>query len=186
MLGNYKIAHLLGIAREHEEQFRHVEQELTKKGFICFTPAFYDLELYEAHKEMIDDMCYQKLLVADLCMIVTPEHIGRSTKARAQQSWDLGIPVYLWDEKCPKVYEEYDVRRVNHASLTKVINRLKADTADELIKEINERYEQYYDFLKKLKDAYDKRLMPKWRPCSTDTPFDMLPAIIYDPFATAF
>lgn len=174
MLGKYKVAHLIGIAREHEAEFRHVEQEMTKKGFICFTPTFYDLKLYEAHQEMIDDMCYQKLLVSDLCMIVTPEHIGKSTRARAQQSWDMGIPVYVWDDKCPKVYEECDIRRVDHSRLTKKIKKLGNVTADELIKDIRERYDQYYDFLERLKNAFDQGLMPKWRPCSTDTTFDML------------
>lgn len=34
---------MLGITREHEQQFRNVEVELTKQGYICFVPAVYKL-----------------------------------------------------------------------------------------------------------------------------------------------
>ena len=97
MIGNYKVAHLLGITREHEPQFRHVERELTKRGYICFAPAIYSLEIYNQHAELLDDMCYQKLLVCDICVVVTPEHIGKSTTLRIKQAAELGKPVYVWD-----------------------------------------------------------------------------------------
>lgn len=97
MIGNYKVAHLLGITREHEPQFRHVERELTKRGYICFAPAIYNLEIYNQHAELLDDMCYQKLLVCDICVVVTPEHIGKSTTKRIQQATEFGKPVYFWD-----------------------------------------------------------------------------------------
>lgn len=47
MFGKYKVAHLLGITREHEQQFRNVEIALTKQGYICFRPAIYDFEVYK-------------------------------------------------------------------------------------------------------------------------------------------
>lgn len=47
MIGKYKVAHLLGITREHEQQFRKAEIELTKAGYICFVPAIYDLPKYK-------------------------------------------------------------------------------------------------------------------------------------------
>ena len=97
MFGRYKVAHLLGITREHENQFRCVEQELTKAGYICFRPAIYDFAVYKQYADMLDEMCYQKLLICDFCVIVTPEHIGKSTSHRIQQSFDLGKPVYTWD-----------------------------------------------------------------------------------------
>lgn len=105
MIGPYKVAHLLGITREHEEIFRHVEIELTKEGYIVFRPAIYDFEVYKANAEMLDDMCYAKLFVCDFCVIVTPEHIGKSTKMRIKQAFDMHRPVYKWDKESNDLVE---------------------------------------------------------------------------------
>lgn len=96
MFGKYMVAHLLGITREHEKQFRDVEMALTKDGFICFAPVIYDFDVYQKFPEMLNNMCYEKLLVCDFCVLVTPEHIGRSTTDRILQAIDLGKPVYVW------------------------------------------------------------------------------------------
>lgn len=96
MIGKYKVAHLLGITRDHEMQFRNVERELTKAGIICFAPAIYDYDIYKQYPDMLDDMCYEKLLVCDYCVLVTPEHIGKSTTNRIMQAIALGKPVYVW------------------------------------------------------------------------------------------
>ena len=96
MFGKYKVAHLLGITRDHESQFRHAETELTKAGIIYFVPAIYDVNIYKQHPDMLDDMCYEKLLVCDYCVLVTPEYIGKSTTNRIMQAIELGKPVYVW------------------------------------------------------------------------------------------
>lgn len=106
MMGKFKVAHLLGITREHEKEFRHAERVLTKNGFICFAPVIYNYDEYLMHQSMIDEMCYQKLLTADLCVIVTPYHIGKSTKLRIQQARRLGIPVYIWNNELLEEYKE--------------------------------------------------------------------------------
>lgn len=96
----YKIAHLIGITREHEEQFRNAEKILTENGYIVFAPVFYNLEKYLSFGEspnMIDDMCYQKLLLCDFLVIVTPEHIGKSTAMRIEQARELSKPVYVFE-----------------------------------------------------------------------------------------
>lgn len=41
-------------------------------------------------------MCYEKLLVCDFCVVVTPEHIGKSTTNRIRQAIQLNKPVYIW------------------------------------------------------------------------------------------
>lgn len=97
MFGKYKVAHLLGITREHEQQFRNVEVELTKQGYICFVPAIYCFETYKQHSDLLDDMCYEKLLVCDFCVVVTPEHIGKSTSNRIRQAISMNKPVYVWE-----------------------------------------------------------------------------------------
>lgn len=98
MFGKYKVAHLLGITREHEKQFRSVETELTKKGYICFAPVIYSLDVYNQYPDLLDDMCYEKLLVCDFCVLVTPEHIGKSTRNRIKQAVRLGKPVYVYED----------------------------------------------------------------------------------------
>lgn len=97
MFGKYKVAHLLGITREHERYFRHVETELTKAGYICFAPVIYSLDIYNQYPDLLDDMCYEKLLVCDFCVVVTPEHIGKSTVNRIRQAISLEKPIYVWE-----------------------------------------------------------------------------------------
>lgn len=104
MFGKYKVAHLLGITREHEKQFRHVETALTKMGFICFAPVIYEFDVYKQYCDLIDDMCYEKLLVCDICVIVTPEHIGKSTQNRIEQAMKLNKSVYVWEDNELKPY----------------------------------------------------------------------------------
>lgn len=99
MIGKYKVAHLLGRTRNHEVPFRYVETELTKQGYICFAPVVYDFNTYKENAELLDDMCYEKLLVCDICVVVAPEFIGKSTQLRIQQAKELGKPVYLFDDK---------------------------------------------------------------------------------------
>ena len=95
MIGKYKVAHLLGIARGHEKSFRFVEQVLTAKGYICFAPAFYNLDLYNECPDLLDDMCYEKLKVCDIAVVVTPDHIGKSTSTRIKQCKELNKPCYV-------------------------------------------------------------------------------------------
>lgn len=104
MFGKYKVAHLLGITREHEKQFRHVETALTKMGFICFAPVIYEFDVYKQYCDLIDDMCYEKLLACDICVIVTPEHIGKSTQNRIAQAMELNKSVYVWEDNKLKPY----------------------------------------------------------------------------------
>lgn len=42
-------------------------------------------------------MCYEKLLVCDFCVVVTPEHIGKSTSNRIRQAISMNKPVYVWE-----------------------------------------------------------------------------------------
>lgn len=118
MFGKYKVAHLLGITREHESQFRHVERELTKAGYICFAPAIYDFDVYKQYPDLLDDMCYEKLLVCDLCVVVTPEHIGKSTTNRINQAISLNKPVYIWmdDKLMPYVSNGKTYQTDNYSS----------------------------------------------------------------------
>lgn len=67
-------------------------------------PSDYDIDVYKQYSNLIDDICYQKLLICDLCVIVTPEHIGESTKKRIRQSIELGKPVYVWKDNEFKLY----------------------------------------------------------------------------------
>lgn len=105
----YKIAHLIGITREHEEQFRNAEKILTENGYIVFAPVFYNLEKYLSFGEypnMLDDMCYQKLILCDFLVIVTPEHIGESTSNRIEQAKELNKPVYILENGELKNFEQ--------------------------------------------------------------------------------
>lgn len=98
MSGKYEIAHLVGITREHEKQFRNAEKILTRNGYIVFAPVFYNMEEYLSFGEcpnMLDDMCSEKLLMCDFLVLVTPEHIGKSTTQRIEQAISLGKKIYV-------------------------------------------------------------------------------------------
>ena len=105
MFGKFKVAHLLGVTRDHEKQFRQVETELTKMGYICFAPVIYSLSVYKQYPDLLDDMCYEKLLVCDICVIVTPDHIGKSTQNRIKQAVEFGKPVYVWENNGLKEFD---------------------------------------------------------------------------------
>ena len=123
MFGKYKVAHLIGITREHEKEFRYVEAQLTKMGYICFAPVIYDYDIYKEYSELIDDMCYEKLLISDICVIVTPEHIGKSTQLRIKQAKELNKPVYMLENNILSLYKEASLRafRSPHNTLNVVI-----------------------------------------------------------------
>ena len=92
MIGKYKLAHIGGIARGHEKQFRACETALTLDGYICFAPVVYDMEVYKQHPDLLDDMCYEKLLICDLFVIATPEHIGKiNTSCRTFSRNDVSV-----------------------------------------------------------------------------------------------
>lgn len=93
----YKIAHLLGRTRNNEELFRHVEKVLTMQGYICFAPVVYDLDEYLKHADLLDSMCYQKLLMTDICVIVSANDIGVSTNKRIEQCKEFKIPLYIFE-----------------------------------------------------------------------------------------
>ena len=105
----YEIAHLIGITREHEEQFRNAEKILTRKGYIVFTPVFYNMEEYLSfgkYPNMLDDMCYEKLLMCDFLVLVTPEHVGKSTTLRREQANTMGKKVYVLENDILKEFRQ--------------------------------------------------------------------------------
>lgn len=112
MIGSYRVAHLLGVTRWHEPTFRDVERELTKADYIVFAPAIYDFYVYLAHKDVLNDMCYEKLKICDLCVLVTPEHVGKSTSNRIRQAFEMGKPVYIWDNKTKYFGELLDEKKL--------------------------------------------------------------------------
>ena len=84
------------------EKISDNEYELEKDGYVL---------VIDADGNILDDMCYEKLLVCDICVVVTPEHIGKSTTNRIKQAFELGKPVYLWEngnmvEFTPNMLEE--------------------------------------------------------------------------------
>lgn len=100
----FKIAHLLGITREHEAQFRHIEKRLTQQGYIVFAPVIYNVEEWKLQADMLDEMCYQKLLMCDFCVLATPEHVGKSTSLRIRQAREMGKEIYVFEDDSLKAY----------------------------------------------------------------------------------
>jgi hypothetical protein len=95
MFGKYKVVHLVGSTRGNEDIFKFVEEKLIRLGYIVFRPTFYNVKQYDECKEMLDDMCYEKLLISDIICIVS--HIGDSTINRINQARELGKEVMMWN-----------------------------------------------------------------------------------------
>lgn len=102
MFGKFKVAHLLGSTKGNEKQFREVETALTKMGYIVFAPVIYSLSIYKQYPDLLDNMCYEKLLVSDICVIATPDYIGESTRNRIRQAIEFGKPAYIWNNGLKK------------------------------------------------------------------------------------
>lgn len=119
MIGKYKLVHIGGVTRFNNGIFRKIEEDLTLQGYICFAPVIYDVEKWEPHQELLDDMCHEKLLICDIFVIATPWHIGQSTTKRIQECKELNIPimVYNFNTKQLENYEEgicYDRGKYGH------------------------------------------------------------------------
>lgn len=54
MFGKYKVIHLVGSTKDNRDVFRHIEEELTKLGYIVFAPVFYDINIYNQMPELLD------------------------------------------------------------------------------------------------------------------------------------
>lgn len=104
----YKIVHLLGSVKNNEGIFRYIELKLTNMGYIVFAPVIYDYDIYKQNKEMIDEMCEQKLNMSDFCVVVNPQHIGESTRKRIEQCFILNKAVYFWQNGHLTLINEYD------------------------------------------------------------------------------
>ena len=53
---------------------------------------------------MYNDMCYDKLLFCDVVCITTPNHIGKSTLNRINQSIQLGKDIIIYENDSIKEY----------------------------------------------------------------------------------
>lgn len=107
MKKKFRTVHLIGITREHETQFRKAEKTLTRMGYIVFAPVFYSKEEYLSfgnEPNMLDDMCYEKLQMCDFLVLVTPEHIGKSTTLRIKQAAVMGKKIYTLENDKLKEY----------------------------------------------------------------------------------
>lgn len=104
MIGKYKVVHLIGSTKGNYELFKNAEEYFTKMGYIVFKPVFYNLDSKNGIIDMLNDMCYEKLLFSDIICIVTPEHIGESTRNRIRQSYELNKKIIVFDGTDVKDY----------------------------------------------------------------------------------
>lgn len=103
----YKLAHIGGVTRYNNELFRKIEKELTLQGYICFCPVVYDPVEWEPNQEMLNEMCFEKLMVCDLFVIATPWRVGKSTSLRVEQCRELEIPIKVYNHET-KELEDYN------------------------------------------------------------------------------
>ena len=99
MLGKFKVIHLVGSTKGNKELFEKAEKVLTSQGNIVFKPVLYGDEVTNDNIDMLNEMCYQKLVFADAICIVTPEHIGESTQKRIQEADELNKEIFIYMNK---------------------------------------------------------------------------------------
>lgn len=93
----YKLVHIGDVTRYNNDLFRKIEKELTLQGYICFCPVIYDPAVWEPNQEMLDKMCFEKLMVCDIFVIATPWRVGESTSLKVKQCIGLDIPVKVYN-----------------------------------------------------------------------------------------
>ena len=104
MIGPFKVVHLIGSTKGNYEIFRKAETYFTELGYIVLKPVFYVYSDYIKNKELIDKMCYQKLLFCDIVCLVTPKHIGESTIKRIEQARTLKKEILVFDGEKSFIY----------------------------------------------------------------------------------
>lgn len=113
MFGNFKVVHLCGTTRGNYDKFRHIEEELTKMGYIVFKPVFYDLDEYNKYEDIIDEQCYEKLKACDILCVVG-KHIGDSTRLRIKQAAIMGKEIYYWSEFFENHFRELKLSMIEY------------------------------------------------------------------------
>ena len=104
MIGSFKVVHLIGSTKGNYEIFRKAEIYFTELGYIVLKPVFYVYSDYIKNKELIDKMCYEKLLFCDVVCLVTPKHFGESTIKRIKQAKALKKEILVFDGEKSFIY----------------------------------------------------------------------------------
>ena len=109
MQGRYKVVTLCGSTR-FKDDFLRVQKELTLGGNIVISVGLFghsgDDEVWTAGtKEMLDDMHFSKIDMADEIFVINPGgHIGQSTSREIAYALRCGKVV---KSLCPIALEEY-------------------------------------------------------------------------------
>lgn len=91
----FKIVHLIGSTKEENEKaFVCAERYYTNLGYIVFKPVFFGVPDNYPKKQMLIDMCTQKLEMCDVVAVVG--RVGKSTAARIEQAEKLGKEVWYY------------------------------------------------------------------------------------------
>ena len=108
MIGDFRTVLLLGSTKDNEKEFRHAEAELTKLGYIVMAPVLYGYENCKPWHAMLTQMCEDKCKICDMCVVVTPEHIGDATRKRIRQARNMGKPVCVFNDAIPGKLQTYE------------------------------------------------------------------------------
>lgn len=124
MQGRYKVVTLCGSTRFKDDFFR-VQKELTLEGNIVISVGLFghsgDDEVWTAGtKEMLDDMHFSKIDMADEIFVVNPGgYVGESTAREIGYALSCGKPVR---SLCPLPLEKYAAKEIDSLGL-----RLRTD-----------------------------------------------------------
>lgn len=81
---------------ETKKAIQGCREDIDGKRLHYIRPVFYNVEEYLSFGEfsnMLDGMCYEKLLICDFLVLMMPEHIGMSTVLRMEQWFSIKKPV---------------------------------------------------------------------------------------------
>lgn len=178
MISKFKTVLLLGSTKSNETLFRNAESLLTKQGYIVMAPVLYGAANCAPYLDMLTEMCESKCAVCDMCVIVTPKHIGPATAKRIAQARDMGKPVYVFDTNEPGYLREYKpygaTRKYKTVMITddnkKVLCMLRVKNYDD---DFNQTVNRAKDIWRAANEKWDDILYPLLK--SEKYIFDVVP-----------
>ena len=154
MQGRYKIITLCGSTR-FKDEFMRVQKKLTLKGYIVISVGLFghqgDDEVWEdGVKEMLDDMHFSKIDMADEIFVINPDgYIGESTAREI-----------AYARSCSKVIkslEPIDEEKFDDMALKTVVSRETYNIITNLAKETGSPLNETLDYVVRELCKYDER-----------------------------
>lgn len=87
-----------------KKQYRHVEEELTKRGFVVLSVVWFKDELpdFESHRELLERIHFQKIRLSDFVVLIHKDAVGKHTRMEMEFAKAIGKRVITFSDMIEK------------------------------------------------------------------------------------